>query len=1051
MQKISGWALLLGCLCGPALGQSLGQVDQQQRFLEQMRVGEALYREDLVRDALARLNLIAPDLPPVLVAGIRQALLQNDQARAGLLLDRLQRQAPDSPELFQARSLMKLQSANGQKDLHQARALAQAGKAQDAVGVYRQLFGDAPPDLASALEYWRARGAMAGQQALAIEQLRVLDRQYPGNVGLQVVLANLLFEQKKDADGLAILHRLASDPMASNAAAEQEYNYLSRQPVSPAGVKGWQDFLARYPDSPLNSKAAGQLQLQQQRLADPAWRGAAKPRPYVDPYWSLLRQGDQAMRRKDWVSAEKAYKRAGRVKPNDPWALVRRAAIAQAKADDIAAESLLMQAHRLQPASAPVTQALVGFYQAHAPQKLEAFLDTLPPARQREFAALRQRLVLARLSAQADAAEKRADWAQVNDLLIKARTLDPNDPWLAFRLAKAQQALGQTGVADDTLRHLMQRQAHNPEALYAHALYLSGNGADGAALDELGRIPKSAWNQGMRDLDGQIRRRQALQQARQIAETQLGLIETLIARGQVRSARQKLEQLTEPPAEPDYQRRQANAWAAVGNVEKAEALFTQLLNSTPDDALAYRDGARLMSKEQPQRALDHYARAMAAAGLLTPAEADPRDDRAMTLASRKKNADDWLPGSLRSDVDRLYQRQNPTVNLYRDYTWRNDDSVPGLSDLTTQTSILRIDAPLGQGQGFVQAENVDLDAGRFDTDADGLHRQRFGTCAIRLRNRATGVVQPNGCSGDTQSARGNGLAIGWHDDHWALDVGHSPEGFEVSNWLGGVSFASDWNTLGWKLTASRRPMGNSLLSYAGAVDPVTGIRWGGVTANGLTLDLSHDTGGVDGVWASLGAHWLRGENVADNQRHSATAGYYYKLIERADEQLRTGLTVMYWGYDKDLSEYTLGQGGYYSPQQYYSIGVPLNYAWRNAEWSVRLESSLGWSYAKTRASERYPLEGQAAQWLSSVEQAGFDIADDRTKSASASSGANVRLQGFIERRLGDHLVLGGGLTWQHSEDYAPSRALLYLRYVFDPWQGNLPLPVEPITPYADWR
>lgn len=49
------------------------------------------------------------------------------------------------------------------------------------------------------------------------------------------------------------------------------------------------------------------------------------------------------------------------------------------------------------------------------------------------------------------------------------------------------------------------------------------------------------------------------------------------------------------------------------------------------------------------------------------------------------------------------------------------------------------------------------------------------------------------------------------------------------------------------------------------------------------------------------------------------------------------------------------------------------------------------------------------------------------------------------------LVLGAGVTWQHSEDYAPSRALIYLRYTFDPWQGNLPLPVSPLVPHADFR
>ncbi|UVM70429.1 cellulose synthase subunit BcsC-related outer membrane protein [Pseudomonas alvandae] len=1075
MQKIVGFALLLGCLCEPALSQAATPIDQQQRFLEQMRTGEALYREDLVRDALARLNLIAPDQPRVLVAGIRQALLQQDQPLAARLLETLQRQAPDSQELLQARSLFTLQSVKGQKDLHQARELAATGKAQEAVGVYRQLFGDAPPDLASAVEYWQARSGMPGQRTTAIEQLRALDGQYPGNTGLRLVLANLLFAQKKDAEGLAILHRLASDPLASRDAAQQELNYLNRLPISPNSVRGWQDFIAHYPDSPLKGKAFEQVQLQQQRLADPAWQAAAKRRQQgpkaIDHYSILLRQGDQALRRKELVKAEKAYQQARKMRPSD----------------------------------ARASWALVRLYQAHSPQQLETFLDRLSPAQSREFQALRQSLALARLKAQADVATRRSDWAQVNSLLLKARMLDGDDPWLAFHLAKAQQALRQTGAAEDTFRQLMQRQSHNPEARYAQALYLNATGRDSEALDALTQISRSTWSQPMQDLASQLQRRlllarakalrdaghevqavtlllqqpnsedlatvagwalqrgdrvqaqtyyrQALLRDAQNAEAQLGLIETLIADGQMQPAQQRLEQMASAPAaSPDHLRRQANAWTAVGHPEKADALFAQLLNTPQSDPLIYRDGARLMARQQPQVAFDQYARGMAAAGLLSPAQASPRDDRALTLASREKDSDDWLSRSLRQEVEGVYQQQNPTVHLYHDIAWRSDNTTPGVSDLLAQTSILRIDAPVAQGRGFVQAENIDLDAGAFDTDADGLHRERFGTCAIRLRNRATGVLSPGGCPGETQRARGSTLAIGWRDERWAVDIGHSAEGFPVANWLGGVSFASDWNSLNWKLTASRRPVSDSLLSHAGAVDPVSGVRWGGVTANGLRLDLSHATSTVDGVWASLGAHWLRGENVANNSRRSAMGGYYYNLIERADERLQTGLTLMYWGYDKDLSEFTLGQGGYYSPQQYYSLGVPLDYAWRNADWSVRLEGSLGWAYATTQASELYPLEGAGANWLSSVQQAGFTAENvNQVKAAGSTSGANVRLQGLVERRLSDHLVLGGGLAWQHSEDYAPSRALLYLRYTFDPWQGNLPLPVEPLSPYAQMR
>jgi hypothetical protein len=428
---------------------------------------------------------------------------------------------------------------------------------------------------------------------------------------------------------------------------------------------------------------------------------------------------------------------------------------------------------------------------------------------------------------------------------------------------------------------------------------------------------------------------------------------------------------------------------------------------------------------------------MAAAKMIEPQQAEPRDNRAMTLASRAKDSDGWMPRSIRSDVDELYQKQNPTVNLYHDLAWRTDNSSSGVSDLTTQTTILRIDAPVAQGQGFVQAEDINLDVSNFSST------DQFGLCA---------VVQ-GGCATASQSVRGNMLGMGWHDDRWAFDLGHTPQEFTVSNWVGGVTYSGDWSSLGYRLTASRRPLTNSLVSYAGAVDPVTGTRWGGVTANGFTLGLSHDNGGDDGMWASLSSHWLIGQNVENNQRRTAMGGYYYRLMERADERLRTGLTLMYMGYDKDLSELTLGEGGYYSPQQYYSVSVPVNYAWRNADWSALLESSVGWSFAKIDSSDLYPKNNSEAELQSLLAQSNRTLVDNPSlnNSGSSSNGINVRIQGLVERRLSDNLVLGTGITWQHSEGYAPSRALLYLRYTFDPWQGNLPLPVEPISPYADMR
>ncbi|WP_256660794.1 metal-dependent hydrolase, partial [Pseudomonas sp. JV551A1] len=73
----------------------------------------------------------------------------------------------------------------------------------------------------------------------------------------------------------------------------------------------------------------------------------------------------------------------------------------------------------------------------------------------------------------------------------------------------------------------------------------------------------------------------------------------------------------------------------------------------------------------------------------------------------------------------------------------------------------------------------------------------------------------------------SGLALGWQGGRWAFDLG-TTQGYTIDNWLGGATFNGDLGQVGWSLTASRRPMSNSLLSFAGARDPWTGVRWGGV-------------------------------------------------------------------------------------------------------------------------------------------------------------------------------------------------------------------------------
>ncbi|MFC2971589.1 cellulose synthase complex outer membrane protein BcsC [Azotobacter bryophylli] len=1159
--------LLCAALLPPAAAQprALSADEQRAWLLGQVRLGEALERDDLVDGALERLQELQSDDPEAELAAARLAIRRGDLEAARRDLDGLLHQAPESPAGRQARVLLRLAEPEGRQALQEARLLAASGRLAEARAAYDRLLEGQPPSLELALEYWRLRSRQDGERALAVERLGELERLYPEHAGLHQTLADLLFDEGRPDEARRLLHELAADPQASKAASQREYQYLAEQPASAASVAAWQEFVRRYPDSPLLAEARATLDAQRRLIADPAWqagqrglalleqgdapgaeaelRRALRGRPedaglhgalglalvrqgrhgealgafaeahrleqntrLIDKwrdlydstrYWALLEQAESAPPEQ----AASLYRLARQLRPQGPEALVGLAALAQARGQAAEAESLLLQAYRLEPGNRATLWGLFKLYRSQSAERALAFLDSLPPDQQAPFADAQRGLRGERLQAEAEAAAARGDLRRVGELLTAARRLTPDDPWLAYRLAGNLREQGRPATADAVFADLLERRGGDPQARYAHALYLSSGERDDEALASLAALPRSAWDEGIGQLAARLRHRQLLARAEalraagqepaaiallegqaeiadddllrladwarqrdqpgaaleyfqrvlqrdpQQPEARLGRIESWIDLGWLGPARREL--LRSPPAfaadQRNARRRLANAWAAVGEPARGRELFEQLLaEPVADDPLLLRDAARLQEGPAPQRALDLYARALQATGALTPEQAAPRDDRALTRASRPQEGDDWLARSLRGSVDTLYQAQNPTLRVQHDFGWRNGKVTPGISDLKFDTTILQLDLPLASGRAFLRAEEVQMDAGRFKTEDDGTHTERFGTCDIRN----TGLKD---CQGTHPRDSGTTVAVGWQNERWSVDLGHSPLGFTVGNWLGGASYSWDYAGLGWTLTASRRPLTNSLLSYAGAVDPRTGTHWGGVTASGASLGLSYDHGGRHGVWADFGQHWLRGLNVADNRRTRVMSGYYYKLVDRVDQRLRIGTNAMFWHFDKDLGDYSLGQGGYYSPQRWFSVGLPVTYAWRNADWSLLLEGAVSRSWSHSSSSEYYPLSGLVTDLAA---QSGLDpqaLAAANVRQGGNGGTLGYRFGGKLERRLSDHWVLGGGFEWQHSPDYAPSQAQVYLRYTFEPWQGALPSGTDSLQAYGDFK
>lgn len=277
---------------------------QTEWLLAQVRAAEAVSRDELVRDALARLQLVAPGDPQAMLAEMRLALRQRDSQRVKTLQQALQQAAPNSEAERDARVLYALSSEAGQQQLQEARLAAMAGRPEDALRGFKTLYGDKPPTLDLAVEYWRVRSAQPGQRAQAIDALRRIDEQYPGNPPAQQLLANLLFADGQDTAALALLAELGRNPVATDAAAQREFEYLATRRIDDSSVKSWKGFLQRYPDGRFAKDAQANLERSQRLLADPFWRAGQEGLRLLD------RDQDEA--------AEAKLRHALRGHPQDP-------------------------------------------------------------------------------------------------------------------------------------------------------------------------------------------------------------------------------------------------------------------------------------------------------------------------------------------------------------------------------------------------------------------------------------------------------------------------------------------------------------------------------------------------------------------------------------------------------------------------------------------------------------------------------------------------------------------------------------------------------------
>ena len=382
-------------------------------------------------------------------------------------------------------------------------------------------------------------------------------------------------------------------------------------------------------------------------------------------------------------------------------------------------------------------------------------------------------------------------------------------------------------------------------------------------------------------------------------------------------------------------------------------------------------------------------------------------------------ANDPLTQMIDRDIAALSDTGAPSVQAGFGFRVRTGDN--GLGRLDEYTTPIEGEfSPGGYGRVKVSMTPTFLTAGKVDSNVAEL--QSFGTSAFNLR------------SPGEQHAVGVAPALSYAYDDITADIGLTPVGFTVTNPVGGVQWTPRLaDNLALRVIAEDRAITDSLLSYAGTRDPNTGTTFGGVTRARGRVNLEA-TLGLASLYAGAGGGVLDGEHVQQNTEIEAGAGGSIPVYRDGAQELRVGLDLVYLSYDRNLGFFTLGQGGYFSPQQYFAAIVPLN--WRDKPTDdLTYEVGIGGGIQtfRQRSSPYYPIDPILQQELVAQQNNAATAIPGvgAIHGGSHETGFAGNAHAAIDYRVTPNIHVGGNLAVEHAGNYTEGSGLVYARYIFN--------------------
>jgi tetratricopeptide (TPR) repeat protein len=612
---------------------------------------------------------------------------------------------------------------------------------------------------------------------------------------------------------------------------------------------------------------------------------------------------------------------------------------------------------------------------------------------------------------QADQLREGGNLAAAYETLAPALASRPGDAGAVSALARMYASSGDNAKAFELYKPLLQRQPNDPQILL--------NAADAAVQAHDVGFAERALEQFLkletydpRSLTEAARIYRSMGKSSQATE----LLRKAVAIEQNEQKRSLTTQAnsatvaSNPFAGLTGQRNQVDAIPAPAQTILQPALMLASNTTLPDDAYP--------GQVQPRRVAAGTDRQALSGGQFAGNSGNP------FVVQGTVNVAVAETSSAQRALDNILQERSAYVT--QGVTIRTNDSESGLSKMTDVETPLEINIPAGDNRYAVRVTPVSLNAGGVDSDSAA----RFGG----------GASSSDGTGSQRDKGVGLSVAYARPDEGLKADIGTTPIGFKYTTAAGGVSVdrpLEDNSNVRYGVNVSRRPVTDSVTSFAGATDERTGQSWGGVTANGGRAQLSFDDQQV-GTYGYGSWHKLLGHNVKSNSRAELGGGLYWYLSNTEDGKLTAGLSATGLSFENNQDFFTYGHGGYFSPQSYFALGVPVTWSQRTDRFSYLIKGSVGVQHFEQDGADYFPNDKD------------LQATSNQSYESQSKTGVGYSLSGSGEYKFNSNVFLGANLGLDNAQDYKQFTGAMYLRYMFEDMNGPMELPVSPYrSPYSN--